>query len=655
MHISISVALAGLLALTAVYFGEEDLPHHSLLEAKYASTALDLESLAVPVLTGAPLRIFASITGLPLVGPLLLKVIRRDNRFVRVRELAATLDDPPMYYPLHYPQGAEYTRHLNRTNDLTPPNPPKSSVRGNYETDLFKRHGIRDYTDAYKSGQVTPLQVAHAVLAAIDASNAAEIPLRAVIASNKDAILKEATASTARYAAGTPSGPLDGVPVLIKDETDVQGYETHRGTSFLGKMDGKATKDALPVARLRQAGALIMGKTNMHELGTGAFGLNLVHGAARNAYSSHHMAGGSSGGSAAAVGAGLVPLALGVDGGGSTRIPASFNGVVGIKATFMRVPEVMGGAPSFAHTGPIATTVEDAALAYAIISGQDPSVPMSSIQPPPHVDLKAMDSMDLRHLRVGVFHEYVAGADPEIVAQYYAHLNHLESLGAILVNVTIPNLQTIHLAQNIGILSEISRSVDKHSDQFLAVSSDAQVALRLARLAMSSLDVVAAQVVRSYATRLIRDLFQSVDVFLTPTTPITAPMIQPEYLTDGLSDLGMTVQVMRFCILGNLVGFPSMAVPMGYASSNVPTSMMVQAAHWNEDVMLHVARVIEKHAPSPRQPTASGYFYDILKMAQHDHYLHDPIESVVPWSRNVCVATVHARTPSCTNDRYFKP
>ncbi|KAF0699856.1 Aste57867_9632 [Aphanomyces stellatus] len=193
---------------------------------------------------------------------------------------------------------------------------------------------------------------------------------------------------------------------------------------------------------------------------------------------------------------------------------------------------------------------------------------------------------------------------------------------AILVNGT--NLQTIHLAQNIGILSEISRSVDKHSDQFHAVSSDAQVALRLARLAMSSLDVVAAQVVRSYAARLIRDLFESVDVFLTPTTPITAPAIQPEYLTDGLSDMGTTVQVMRFASWATSLGFLPWLSP--WATHHLmPTSMMVQAAHWNEDVMLNVARVIEKHAPNPRQLTASGYFYHILKMAQNDIYLHGPI------------------------------
>ncbi|KAF0699855.1 Aste57867_9631 [Aphanomyces stellatus] len=601
----LSVFGFGLLAIMAVLHSDELLPSQTTLHDKYSSSAMDLQGLVVPVLTGAPLRLLARVSGLPVLGPLVMKMLKRDNYIARVRELAATLDDPPLYYPLHFPTTDERQRHAAQSNDLT----------YHRDTLAFKRYSIQDYIDAYTNGQVTPLQVAKAVVAAINASNTAEIPLRAVIASHTDEILRDAAASTARYAAGTPNGSLDGIPVLVKDETEVRGYETNSGTSFLGKLTGPAAHDAVPVARLRKAGALIVGKTNMHEWGTGVFGLNNAHGATRNAYSRHHMAGGSSSGSGAAVGAGLVPLALGCDGGGSIRIPSAFNGVVGIKATFMRVPVVVDADPSLAHIGPIAASVQDAALAYAIISGQDPSVPMSSIQPLPHVNMHAMNSMDLSHLRVGVFPEFVAGADPEILAQYYAHLKTLTSLGATLVNVTIPNLQTIHLAHAVTILSEMALSTDRLYEHFSSFSPEVQISIHTARLAMTSIDLLAAQIVRSYASRLIRDMFDTVDVFLTPATAITAPDLKPEYLTDGLSNLPLNFQIMRFIVLGNLVGFPSMTVPMGYDASGLPTSMLVQAAHWNEDVMLHVARVVEKHAPI-QQPSAAGYFYDILKMAQ---------------------------------------
>ncbi|KAF0689419.1 Aste57867_19125 [Aphanomyces stellatus] len=607
----LSALAVGFVAIFIVLHGDVHVSSQDVLHVKYAATpgVVDLLDIHMPVLTGPALRYFAILSGVPVLGPLISQYLKRVNQMYQVRELAALVDDAPIYYPLHYPSAAERQHHGAQLTDLTyrSPTHPDDSV-------FFTRHSIQDYTDAYASGRVTPLQVARAVLAAIDASNTAAIPLRAVIAFHRDDILNQARASTARYAAGTPSGPLDGVPVLVKDETDVRGYNTTGGTSFIHEFFGPATYDALSVARMRRAGALVVGKTNLHEVGLGVTGLNNAHGATRNAFSSGHMSMGSSSGSAAAVAAGIVPLALGCDGGGSVRIPAAMNGVVGLKATFMRIPLLVRGAPSSANNGPIAATVQDIALAYAVLGGADADVPMSSVQPPVHVDLKAMDGVDLSHLRVGVFPAYMATATPEILAQYWTTVRHLESLGATLVNVTIPNLQAIHYSHSMTILGELAQYTDAIYDFYGLFSPEVQVSLRLSRLGFSSVDFVAAQVVRGYATRLWHELFESVDVFLTPTTPITAPELKPEYLTDGLSDLAMTLTIMRFVVLANLIGFPSLAVPMGYESTTgLPTSMLVQAAHWNEDVVLHVARVIEKQAPS-HKPV--GYYYDILEMAQ---------------------------------------
>ncbi|KAF0701479.1 hypothetical protein As57867_008011, partial [Aphanomyces stellatus] len=215
----------------------------------------------------------------------------------------------------------------------------------------------------------TPLQVISAVLEAIEASNQRTPPLLAIIKCNKEVILQEAHASTERYARGAPIGVLDGVPIAVKDELDVIGYATSAGTSFFDELNGIATADASPVARLRAEGAIIVGKTNMHEVGLGTFGINTHFGTPRNPYNDQHMTGGSSSGSAAAVAAGLVPLAIGCDGGGSIRIPAGLCGVVGLKATYMRIPFHFQAGPSMANVGPLAATVQDAALAYAIMAG----------------------------------------------------------------------------------------------------------------------------------------------------------------------------------------------------------------------------------------------------------------------------------------------
>jgi Asp-tRNA(Asn)/Glu-tRNA(Gln) amidotransferase A subunit family amidase len=174
-------------------------------------------------------------------------------------------------------------------------------------------------------------------LDAIAASDAANPPLRAYIAVNREDVLQQAAAATKRFSTGAPLSILDGIPVAVKDELDMVPYPTTAGTAFLGRHP--ASSDATVVARLRAAGALLIGKANMHEIGMGVTGLNPIYGTPRNPYATHCHTGGSSSGSAAAVAAGLCPLALAADGGGSIRIPAALCGVVGLKPTYGRVSE----------------------------------------------------------------------------------------------------------------------------------------------------------------------------------------------------------------------------------------------------------------------------------------------------------------------------
>ena len=189
-----------------------------------------------------------------------------------------------------------------------------------------------DYAAAYRSGAISPEEVAQKLLAAILSSNAANPPLRAMINVKPEEVLRMARESGERYENESPLGPLDGVPVAVKDEIDMLPYPTTVGTSFLGK--SPAAEDATVVRRMRLAGALLIGKANMHEIGIGVTGMNPHHGTARNPYNPAHYTGGSSSGPAAAVASGLCPIAIGADGGGSIRIPSSFCGVVGLKSTF---------------------------------------------------------------------------------------------------------------------------------------------------------------------------------------------------------------------------------------------------------------------------------------------------------------------------------
>ena len=204
---------------------------------------------------------------------------------------------------------------------------------------------------------MTPTQVAEALIQIVEEiSNRNPI----VIEMDKDRLRKFAQESTERYAKGAPCGVMDGVSILIKDEIPTIGYPLTMGTSFMAEV---ITEDKVPgpVNRLLNEGALLIGKANQHEIGIGTTGGNILHGAARNPYNENYYTGGSSSGPTAAVALGLVPLALGSDGGGSIRIPAALFGCVGLKATFKRIPIDCNLAPSLVHVGPIAGSITDAA------------------------------------------------------------------------------------------------------------------------------------------------------------------------------------------------------------------------------------------------------------------------------------------------------
>ncbi|CAK4083475.1 unnamed protein product [Aphanomyces euteiches] len=579
------------------------------MEATHVSTAspvvMDLVPIQAPRLTGTALSLFAQFTRFPGLGKAVLKKIKKDNQFQHVRDFSATLNDiMPIYVPLRTPSIETTKEHTHLASTFSVQQLADSNVRSQQDENAFHRWTIQDFTRAYRAGTTTPLQVITAVLDAIEASNTRTPPLLAFVKVNRENALREAQASSDRYARGMTVDPLDGVPIGVKDELDVIGYTTSYGTNFLG---GKVPSmlDAGPVARLRKAGAIIVGKTNMHEIGIGTFGINITTGTPRNPYNDQHMTGGSSSGSAAAVAAGLVPVAIGCDGGGSIRIPAGLCGIVGIKATYMRIPFHFQAGPSVAHVGPLAATVQDAALTYAIMSGGDPDLKQSLVQPPPFV---LPPSKDLGKLRVGVFPAYVEGSDPKVVDAYQNTVEYLKELGAEIVEVAIPHLRAIHLAHSITILTEISQHLEEHPLHLF--SPDTQIALALGKYTIESADFLAAQKVRAFAMRVTEEIFGQVDIFLTPTTATLAPRLEPDVFSAGLSELSLTTALMRFIILGNMVGIPGMSVPVAFDSTTkLPISVLLQANHWNEHKLIHVARLVESKAPS-NEPSI---FYSVLK------------------------------------------
>ncbi|MBM4314821.1 MAG: amidase [Deltaproteobacteria bacterium] len=549
--------------------------------------AYDLKSVKLPYLAGGTLRFFASLVEGPLRALLTPSLFESAGvNWLRKQHFA----ENPTHHPIHFTGELQKGASAVAENEL--PGKP-SRIKG------FQFTGLFDYAAAYRNGSATPEKVAKKVLDSIEASDAGDKPLKAFIAVDRDDVMRQARESTERIRAGKPLGVFDGVPVAIKDEIDMTPYPTTVGTAFLGKTP--AREDATVVARLRSAGALLTGKTNMHEIGINVTGLNPHHGTTRNPYNTDHFTGGSSSGSAAAVAAGLAPVAIGADGGGSIRIPASFCGLVGLKATFGRISE-HGAYPldwSVAHIGVLAYSAVDAALTYAVIAGPDPRDPASLHQPLPA--LKGWDDLNLKGLKLGVYREWFRHAEREVVAACEAMLGEYEKMGCEVIEIVIPDLEANRIAHGITITSEMAQAMhatyDAHHREH---GLDVRVTLALARQ-FTATDYVTAQRIRTRMIRHFNDAFRQADIILTPATGIAAPGIKKGALPDGESDLTTTIEIMRFTTVANMTGLPAISFPVGYTQKGLPIGLQVIGRAWDEANLLRMAlaaeQVVERKAP----------------------------------------------------------
>jgi Asp-tRNA(Asn)/Glu-tRNA(Gln) amidotransferase A subunit family amidase len=537
----------------------------------------DLKSVKLPKLTGTGLRLFAAALDNPVTRGVLIGRLLQDGGITKLRDMKLT--EVPTMKP------------LAAADTTTSPQPINLDDIAQQTTQATPFATANDYANAYRAGTITPTEVAERVLAAIEKSDEGARPLRAFIALNREDVLAQARSATARIQAGEALSVLDGVPVAIKDEVDMMPYPTTVGTKFLGRTP--ATADSTVVARLRAAGALLLGKTNMNEIGINPEGINAHHGAVRNPYHLDHDSGGSSSGSAAAVAAGFCPIAVGADGGGSIRVPAGHCGVVGLKATYGRVSEY-GAAPldwSVAHLGPIGATVGDVALAYAVMAGRDEADAHTWGQTA--VSLDDWHNGDLSGLKLGIFRDWFNHATPEIVGACETMLGHLVKAGAQVCEIEIPELEAMRIAHAVTILSEMATAMGQYPENWSDFAASTRINLTVGRAATAR-DYVQAQRMRTRAMQIFARVYEEVDVVLTPGTAVTAPPIPAGGIPDGWSDLSTVTEVMRYVIPGNLVGLPALTFPVGYDAKGLPISMQVMGRHWQEHVLFRVASVVER-------------------------------------------------------------
>ena len=461
----------------------------------------------------------------------------------------------------------------------------------------------------------TPTDVAEAIVKAIKDSNKMSPPLRAIVQTNREVVVTMAEASTQRWKEGKTLSIMDGIPVAIKEEFRVEPYVL-RGGSVFTPILSNGVPESVSVQKLKDAGAVIIGVSNMHEFGTGTIGSNPnhLHLTARNPYNPHHYPGGSSSGSAVCVAAGLCPVAMGTDGGGSIRIPAATCGVVGIKPT-NRLIDGTGGLPtnySVCASGPLCSSVLDAAITLDIISRETNGDRKL-------VSLEGVGETRLDGLNFGVYWEYFQHADREIVQKCKTAVSKLQSLGANIVEIKIPELEDSRIAHAISIVCEFASSLgmdmEKHYHE-LNLESHFLVANGFH---FSAIDYINSQKQRTRAIEALKYIFNElkVDVIITPATACPAPAIKPADISHGVLSAIASTEMMRYSFLANLTGVPSLVLPVGYTKSGLPISLQVMGKWYQENKLLKVGWALEKPGFFPiKKPQV---YYDLLKMATESH------------------------------------
>lgn len=453
---------------------------------------------------------------------------------------------------------------------------------------------VNSFASAYRSGNVSPREIADRVLARLDDLGSRRPCMNILAAKDPWVTLRDAEESADRFARSCPIGPLDGVPFLVKDQCHVAGLSTRDGS--ICEPDIPESRDSTVVARLRKAGAVFAGKTVLTIWGMSPMGNNTDYAMPHNAHHQERFAGGSSTGSAVGVAVGISPLAIGTDGGGSIRIPSSLNGIFGIKPTFGRVARDPNASSSVAHIGPIASCTQDLATFLDIVASEpDPEDIMTSWAPPvPKAGFGAYLGSGVRGLRIGVDELEMRQAEPDIVRAVEKAIRALEKEGAEIVRIEIPLAR--HAAA-MGYLTISPEEVAAKRDTLLNRRSELPDDVRLMFAIVEGFscgEYLDAQRLRSGLRLAMAELFRDVDVIALPTTAITAPRYTEAEERQPMSDPAAIDGLCRFNFLGNLTGLPAGTAPIGLDSNGLPIGLQILGDAWDEFTVLSVLAHLER-------------------------------------------------------------
>ncbi|MEU9022823.1 amidase [Actinomadura sp. NPDC048394] len=447
--------------------------------------------------------------------------------------------------------------------------------------------------EAYRAKALSPVEAAEAVLARIDRDDP---ELNAFCLLDPETTLEMARASAERWRRGAPLGALDGVPVSIKDVLLTRGWPTLRGSTTIDPA-GPWTEDSPAVARLREQGAVFAGKTTTPEFAWKGVTDNPLTGITRNPWDASRTPGGSSGGAAAAVAAGMAPLALGTDGGGSVRIPAAFTGTFTIKPTYGRIPHYPASPfGTLAHTGPMTNTVADAELLLDAVCGAD--VRDWSSLPPPPAPFAGGDPHDLTGLRIAFSPDLgFARVDPEVAASVAAAAEVFTELGAKVEQADpgfadpVADFEVLWFAGAAKVVEHLTAEQRARLDPGLR-----EICEQGARY--SAVEYLTATARRMELGRVMGLFHDRYDLLLTPTMPIAAFEAGLEVPPGSPSPRWTSWTPFTYPF--NMTQQPAASVPCGFTADGLPVGLQVVGARHADALVMAACRAYEQARPWKR-------------------------------------------------------
>ncbi|MSQ14776.1 MAG: amidase [Dehalococcoidia bacterium] len=448
---------------------------------------------------------------------------------------------------------------------------------------------IAEAAERIQSGVLSPVELTEAYLEQIEQLDS---HLNAYITVTAPEARAQAEQAHQEIREGRYLGPLHGIPIALKDLVATRGGRTTAGSKVMAQWT--PAEDAAVVTRLREAGAVILGKTGMHEFAYGPTGINPHYGTPLNPWDDKRMPGGSSSGSGVAAAAGLCAGAIGSDTGGSIRIPASLCGIVGLKPTYGRVSR-RGAIPlswSLDHVGPMVRRVEDAALMLNAIAGYDPTDPGSANITVP--DFRAGIRDSVRGLRIGIpRNDFFQRLDHEVADIMEEAIRVMSRLGAVVREIDLP------LVRDAAFISAVVQSCEaatyhlpllrEHWDEY----SESIRNRLLPGLAVTGVMYLNGQRARALLTARVGRAMEDVDILLIPTVPVAAPTLDEETITIAGHSETVVAALTRLNRPFNVTGLPSISLPCGSTKSGLPVGMQLAGRSWEEATVLRAAYAYE--------------------------------------------------------------